>query len=194
MLHPSPRSNVQAAKTWIREREARACDTEKNTPNYIENIIILCRFIKLFCRYISHMLSRTRENAAPSKWLGKGGEAAERSASKYQAHHLNFLRHFNNNSHSNLARPPTPTHTVSLSMEVVNINEKHIIKYTLAWFDDLSWLFTKKVLTEILSATNYLRIMIFVCVIESDYNFHPYCSSHFMWDVQFPNNQRYNLL
>lgn len=61
LLHPPPRSNVQAAKTWFGEREARACDTEKNTPNYIENIIILCRFIKLFCRYISHMLSRTKE-------------------------------------------------------------------------------------------------------------------------------------
>lgn len=121
LLHPPLRSNVEAAKTWIGEREARACDTEKNTPNYIENIIILCRFIKLFCRYISHMLSRTKERrtieAVRRGWDWVGLHICFR----VELITWVFLRHVHNNSHSSLAAASLARHT--LTTAVVNINE-----------------------------------------------------------------------
>lgn len=62
LLHSSQipwKKCYSSSKNMSREKRSERCGNGKNTSNYIENMIILCRFlcfcfIKLFCRYISH--------------------------------------------------------------------------------------------------------------------------------------------
>lgn len=73
-------SGVQAAEKSKKKHESeKSCGNGENTSNYIENMIILCRFFLLSLHktflplhHKPHMLSWNGESNAPWIWLGWG--------------------------------------------------------------------------------------------------------------------------